>query len=280
MKYKERGVRTRPPKWIGHTWRCLLGLLLFGGALGCAGGPPPEDAKEWVVLIHGLGRTDLSMIRLEAELTKRGYAVVNVSYPSTQFSIEYLAGEELAPAIERCCAGGGKKVHFVTHSMGGIVLRYYLAEHEVENLGRVVMLSPPNQGSEVADWVAENELLQRVLGPSAEQLGTGPESVPNQLGPVDFELGIIAGNRTLNPLFSRMIPGADDGKVSVERAKVEGMNDFLVVPHSHTYIMMSDEVIGQVAYFLANGEFRHEPEPAQDADSVMGTEDAPEPPPN
>jgi len=278
MKYGKRGVRARLPRSIGHTWRFLLGWLLVGGAPGCAGGPPPEDPREWVVLIHGLGRTDLSMIRLEAELAERGYGVVNVSYPSTQFSIEYLAVEELAPAVERCCAGSGKKIHFVTHSMGGIVLRYYLAEHEVENLGRVVMLSPPNQGSEVADWVAENELLQKVLGPSAEQLGTGPESVPNQLGPVDFELGIIAGNRTLNPLFSRMIPGADDGKVSVERAKVEGMNDFLVVPHSHTYIMMSDEVVEQVAHFLANGEFRHDPEPAQGADSVMGAEDAPEPP--
>lgn len=257
-----------------------MGLMFVGGAPGCGGGSPPEDAGEWVVLIHGLGRTDLSMIRLEAELKEHGYGVVNVSYPSTQHSIEFLATEELAPAVERCCVGGDKKIHFVTHSMGGIVLRYYLAEHEMENLGRVVMLSPPNQGSEVADWVAENELLQRVLGPSAEQLGTGPESVPNQLGPADFELGIIAGNRTLNPLFSRMIPGADDGKVSVERAKVEGMNDFLVVPHSHTYIMMSDDVIEQVAHFLANGEFKHDPESAPEADSVIGVEDAAEPPPN
>lgn len=280
MKYGKRGARSRISRWVAETWRCLLGLLLVAGTTGCVGGPPPEGAKEWVVLIHGLGRTDLSMIRLEAELTKRGYGVVNVSYPSTQYSIDYLAEEELAPAIERCCVGIDKKVHFVTHSMGGIVLRYYLAEHEMENLGRVVMLSPPNQGSEVADWVAENELLQKVLGPSAEQLGTGPESVPNQLGPVDFELGIIAGNRTLNPLFSRMIPGADDGKVSVERAKVEGMADFLVVPHSHTYIMMSDEVIEQVVYFLANGEFRHDPEPAQGTDSVISAEDTSEPPRN
>jgi triacylglycerol lipase len=280
MRYGERGVRSRFLRWACQTWRCLLGLLLVGGASACGGVPPPDDAREWVVLIHGLGRTDLSMIRLEAKLTERGYAVINVSYPSTQFSIEHLAEEELAPAVEQCCTAVGKKIHFVTHSMGGIVLRYYLADHEMQNLGRVVMLSPPNQGSEVADWVAENELLQRVLGPSAEQLGTGPESVPNQLGPVDFELGIIAGNRTLNPLFSRMIPGADDGKVSVERAKVEGMNDFLVVPHSHTYIMMSDEVIEQVAHFLANGEFRHDPEPAPGADSVMSGDGAPEPPPD
>lgn len=211
-----------------------------------------------VVLLHGLGRTDLSMARLVTALSDRGYRVVNVDYPSTEHSIEQLASEELGPAVEDCCASTGEKVHFVTHSMGGIVLRYYLAEHQVENLGRVVMLSPPNQGSEVADWATENPILQRVLGPSAGQLGTGPESLPNQLGPVDFELGIIAGNKTLNPVFSRMIPGADDGKVSVERTKVEGMTDFLVVPHSHTYIMWHEAVIDQVVYFLENGAFQRE----------------------
>lgn len=266
MEFAERGARAIFSGRVGRAWRCLPFLLLVTSG-SCGRSPPAEDAQELVVLIHGLGRTDLSMLRLEAELTERGYAVVNVDYPSTERGIESLATEELAPKIERCCGGTSKKVHFVTHSMGGIVLRYYLAEHEMKNLGRVVMLSPPNQGSEVADWVAENDLLQRLLGPSAEQLGTGPESVPNQLGPVNFEVGIIAGNRTLNPIFSRMIPGADDGKVSVERAKVEGMNDFIVVPHSHTYIMMSDDVIEQVAHFLAHGEFRHDPVASSESDS-------------
>jgi hypothetical protein len=139
--------------------------------------------------------------------------------------------------------------------MGGIVLRFYLEKHELVNLGRVVMLSPPNQGSELADWMAENPVLDRFLGPSAEQLGTGPESLPQRLGPVDFEVGIIAGDRTLNPLFSRVIPGADDGKVAVERTKVEGMADFLVVPHTHTYIMMRESVIAQVIHFIEHGDF-------------------------
>jgi hypothetical protein len=208
---------------------------------------------------------------MEMGLAERGYAVTNVGYPSTQHSIDYLAREELGPAVAACCADPERKVHFVTHSMGGIVLRYYLAESELENLGRVVMLSPPNQGSEVADWVAENAILQKVLGPSAEELGTDPESVPNQLGPVDFELGIIAGNRTLNPLFSRMIPGADDGKVAVDRTRVEGMADFLVVPYSHTYIMMRDDVIYQVAYFLENGEFDRDSAQAAYGDAVTDT---------
>lgn len=252
--------------WTRTLGRCLALLLAGGGLLACIESSPSEESTDSVVLLHGLGRTDLSMARLQSVLSERGYRVVNVHYPSTEYSIEYLASEVLAPAVEDCCSSSDGVVHFVSHSMGGIVLRYYLGNHELDNLGRVVMLSPPNQGSEVADWAAENPLIQKVLGPSTEQLGTGPESVPNQLGPVDFELGIIAGNKTVNPLFSRMIPGDDDGKVSVERTKVEGMTDFLVVPHSHTYIIWRDAVIDQVLHFLENGRFRHEDAPSDSVD--------------
>jgi triacylglycerol lipase len=244
--------------WFSRLGRYLAFLAAGLGLLACIESPSPDESADTVVLLHGLGRTDLSMVRLEGALSEHGYRVVNVDYPSMEYSIEHLATEVLAPAIETCCADPHNRVHFVTHSMGGIILRYYLEDHDLENLGRVVMLSPPNQGSEVADWAAENPFLEKILGPSTEELGTGPESVPNQLGPADFELGIIAGNKTLNPLFSRMIPGDDDGKVSVESTKVEGMTDFLVVPHSHTYIMWREAVIDQVVYFLENGVFQHE----------------------
>lgn len=239
--------------------------VLYSVALGCDGSAPTTGSDDVVVLLHGLGRTDLSMSRMENALARRGYRVENVSYPSTQHSIEYLAFDVLGPRLQACCVDSPGKIHFVTHSMGGIVLRYYLENRELGNLGRVVMLSPPNQGSELADWVAENPLLQRLVGPSVEQLGTGPESIPKQLGPVDFELGIITGDRTLNPLFSRMIPGADDGKVSVESAKVGGMTDFLVVPHSHTYIMLQEDVVDQVIYFLEHGKFRRDVEDGERA---------------
>jgi pimeloyl-ACP methyl ester carboxylesterase len=231
-----------------------IGAMLIAGGCGTSSSLTGTGGR--VVLLHGLGRTDLSMYFIERELSERGYRVFNVGYPSTEHSIEYLAEDELGPALAGCCVGSNDTIHFVTHSMGGIVLRYYLEKHEIENLGRVVMISPPNKGTELADWVAENEFLESVLGPSVEELGTGAESVPRRLGPVDFELGIIAGDRSLNPLFSRLIPGEDDGKVSVEATKVPGMSDFLVVAHSHTYIMMNDDVVEQVAYFLEHGRFR------------------------
>jgi triacylglycerol lipase len=246
----------------------LLVSVLPVGLLGCGDSSGGDTVADQVVLLHGLGRTDLSMLRMESVLERQGYEVVNVGYASTQYSIEHIATEELGPAVEACCSETSGRVHFVTHSMGGIVLRHYLESHEVENLGRVVMLSPPNQGSEVADWVAENPILQRIVGPWPQELGTGPESVPNQLGPVDFELGIIAGNKTLNPLFSRLIPGADDGKVAVEATKVEGMTDFIVVPKTHTYIMMSDDVIAQVIHFLEHGTFRHDDADMSSADTT------------
>jgi len=232
--------------------------LLFAVFVAACGADPPAAAAggERVVLLHGLGRSDLSMLFMERGLEERGYEVVNIGYPSREHSIEHLAHEELRPALEACCSDSTRVTHFVTHSLGGIVLRYYLAEHDVPNRGRVVMLSPPNRGSELAEWVADYELLESILGPSVEQLGTGPGGLPDELGPVDFELGVVAGNRSLNPLFSRVISGADDGKVAVEETKVEGMTDFIVVPHTHTYIMMRDNVIEQVAFFLEHGRFR------------------------
>jgi triacylglycerol lipase len=271
MENRGTRIKTGAAKRLARACLRLLFSLLPAGSVACGDSSAEDSPADQVVLLHGLGRTDLSMLRMENALEGQGYEVVNVGYSTTQHSIEQLAAEELGPAVETCCQEPRGRVHFVTHSMGGIVLRYYLESHEVENMGRVVMLSPPNQGSEVADWVAENPLLQKILGPSAEQLGTGPESVPSQLGPVDFELGIIAGNKTLNPLFSRMIPGADDGKVSVERTKVEGMTDFLVVPRSHTYIMMSNDVIAQVLYFLEHGEFRYDDSEADSAENADST---------
>ncbi|NIN72469.1 MAG: alpha/beta fold hydrolase [Gemmatimonadetes bacterium] len=267
MEHRDTKVKVGLAKRLGRAFLRLLFSLLLVEQAACGNPSVEHPEADKVVLLHGLGRTDLSMLRMENALKGRGYEVVNVSYPSTQYSIEQLAREELGPAIEACCSEPGGKVHFVTHSMGGIVLRYYLENHATDSLGRVVMLSPPNQGSEVADWVAENPILETILGPWPQELGTGPESVPGQLGPVDFELGIIAGNKTLNPLFSRLIPGADDGKVAVEATKVEGMTDFLVVPRSHTYIMMSDDVIAQVLHFLEHGEFRHADTEADSADS-------------
>jgi len=200
------------------------------------------------------------MRALESTLSRssQGFRVVNVDYPSRKHRIEYLAGY-VGKTIHQRCTEERRRIHFVTHSLGGIVLRYYLKENQLNNLGRVVMLSPPNQGSELVDIFGPSVLFRAVTGPVGQQLGTESSSVPHALGSVDFEVGIIAGSESLNPIFSHLIPGQDDGRVSVERAKVEGMADFLIVPQVHPFIMNSSEVIKQVIYFLENGRFlRHD----------------------
>jgi len=235
---------------------CLIGCFLIAGP-GQAQVAPEAATRQRgeavVILLHGLARTSQSMRTLERHLGQAGYTVVNVDYPSTEQSIDDLVEEVLAGVLASCCTEA--TVHFVTHSMGGILVRYYLAHHAMPNLGRVVMLSPPNQGSELVDALKDNVVFHWVNGPAGAQLGTDPESLPARLGPVTFELGVLTGDSSLNPLFSRIIPGPDDGKVSVERARVEGMTDFLVGPYNHTFIMDEDAVLHQVVHFLQHGVF-------------------------
>ena len=195
------------------------------------------------------------MSKMDKALSESGYLVHNTTYPSTEKPVNDLALEVIPAAVESCNEEGDRTIHFVTHSMGGILIRYFLETKGVDNLGRVVMLSPPNQGSEVVDKLSDMPGFKAVNGPAGMQLGTDQDDVPSQLGPATFDLGIITGNRSINLFLSTMIPGEDDGKVSVERAKLEGMSDFLVVPHSHPFIMKSKLVIGQVIYFLEHGRF-------------------------
>jgi triacylglycerol lipase len=209
---------------------------------------------ETVVLLHGLARSSYSMILLEHRLKQAGFRVQSKSYNSTRANIsqhvawleEVLMQEDLSKP---------KPLHFVTHSLGGIVLRKYLQDRTLANLGRVVMLAPPNQGSEIVDHLREWSLFRFVMGPSGQELGTDPQSVPNRLGKVDFELGVITGE-VRNAIFGGMfLPSPHDGTVTVEAAKVDGMKDFLVVPHAHSFIMNSPHVANQVAIFLRTGKF-------------------------
>jgi triacylglycerol lipase len=120
----------------------------------------------------------------------------------------------------------------------------------------VVMLAPPNGGSELVDLLKHWPVYRRLNGPAGLQLGTDVDSVPNQLGPVrDVAVGIIAGDRSFNPLFSTIIPGRNDGKVSVERTRLAGMSDHLTVHSSHTWLMWRSGVISQVKSFLRTGAF-------------------------
>jgi pimeloyl-ACP methyl ester carboxylesterase len=212
-----------------------------------------DSEADSVILLHGLVRSDRSMKKLEQALLKAGYRVHNVGYASTRTNVEQLAEEAIGAALKLCPKA--HKLHFVTHSLGGILVRQYLAHHEIENLGRVVMLGPPNKGSEVVDRLRDFPGFHFINGDAGLEMGTGETSVPNKLGAANFDLGIIAGTRSVNLILSCMISGPDDGKVSVENTRLEGMHDHLQMKVTHPFMMRNSKVIEQVIHYLETGRF-------------------------
>ena len=193
------------------------------------------ENQEYVILLHGLCRTSRSMAPIEKAFFASGYRVLNVDYPSRTAAIEKLSDDAIGRAVADCQKDGGAKIHFVTHSLGGILVRSYLSRHSITNLGRVVMLGPPNQGSEVVDKLGVWWIFKKLNGPAGSELGTSGISTPNQLGPANFCAGVIAGDRSINWINSALIPGSDDGKVSVKRTKLEGMADHIVIHRSEEH---------------------------------------------
>jgi triacylglycerol lipase len=212
-------------------------------------------AQEEVILLHGLCRTSRSMLKMERALTEVGYKVRNLDYPSRTSSVQKLADDAIGKTVSDCQRDGAMKINFVTHSLGGILVRSYLARHSIPSLGRVVMLAPPNQGSDVVDKLGWLFLFKWLNGPAGNELGTDTNSTPNKLGAANFPVGIIAGDRSINWINSLLIPGSDDGKVSVERTKLAGMTDHIVIHAAHPFIMKNFEAIRQTIQFLRAGNF-------------------------
>lgn len=234
----------------------ILGLTLGRDCLAASETKAAATAHgDYVVLLHGLIRSSAAMKRLEWAFAEKGYRVINVNYPSTKLDIQDTAAITLDQVLREQITDPTVKVHFITHSLGGIILREYLAYHAFPNLGRVVMIAPPNHGSELVDKFKHWPFFRFFTGPAGQQLGTDPDSVPQRLGPAHFEVGVIAGDRTLNPIYSWFIPGRDDGKVSVASTQLEGMDDFLIVHSSHTYLPWRKRVVTASLHFIAEGKF-------------------------
>lgn len=199
------------------------------------------------------------MTKMAAALTRAGFNVLNVQYPSRRATIAALSETALGSAMAHAQLRNCQRIHCVAHSLGGILVRCYFARHQAHRLGRVVMLGPPNQGSELVDILGSWRLFKWLNGPAGSQLGTHQDTLPNKLGPVDFELGIIAGDRSINLLNSLLIPGRDDGKVSLARTKVTGMKEHLIIHACHPFLMRNDEAIARTVTFLQTGTFHPRP---------------------
>jgi triacylglycerol lipase len=244
--------------WMHRRWWLVI---FFGGALPLGKAAPSvlPPAAETVVLLHGVGLRSWAMGRVESSLAKEGYRVINLTYPSRTMTLEKLGGEWLPAQLREHRTAGAARLHFVTHSMGGIVVRMWLRERGTPpNLGRVVMLAPPNAGSEVSDRLKNFPPFRWLTGINGPRLGTGAEALPATLGPWPAgagALGIVAGDRSLNPLFSAWLAGPDDGKVAVARARLAGATEFLVLHHSHTWLQWRGDTLAHIKTFLASAHF-------------------------
>ncbi len=210
--------------------------------------------QECVVLLHGLARVSNSMSELENRLQQAGYSTSNINYPSRRFSIPELADDAVGRGVADCISQNASKINFVAHSLGGILVRQYVQQHELPQIGRVVMLGTPNNGANIVDEV-KNWPGFGLLGPGARELGTDSAGIVHDLGPVDFELGVIAGNVSVNPLGRLLIGEANDSVVSVASTRVEGMKEHLVMPVIHTLMMRDNKVIDHAIHFLKTGQF-------------------------
>ncbi|HJE24716.1 MAG TPA: alpha/beta fold hydrolase [Methylorubrum populi] len=210
---------------------------------------------EGVLLLHGIARRAASLRPLEARLTAAGYVTLNLDYPARTLELADIAAS-IAPELA-CFGRQVSRLHLVTHSMGGLVARVSLARSRPDNLGRVVMLGPPNGGSEVADALQHMLLYRRFFGPAGAELVTGRTPALSALfGPIDYPLGIIAGSRSLYPLASLLLPGPNDGRVRVTRTRLAGMADHVVLPAAHPTMMGNRQVLEQTLHFLRVGRFR------------------------
>jgi pimeloyl-ACP methyl ester carboxylesterase len=210
--------------------------------------------KDYVVVLHGIVRTYRSMRSLTKFLEANGYSVLNVDFPSTRIPLESLI-EHINQQVTVFNRDHQRKIHFVGYSLGGLLARGVIRRHRPPNLGRVVQLAPPNQGSEVADFWKNNFLFKWIFGLAGQDLGAKEKRFARILGPVDYELGVIAGNRTWDPISSAMISGPNDGKVSVESTKVTGFVDHIIIPATHTFIIYNREAWNQTIHFLECGKF-------------------------
>jgi pimeloyl-ACP methyl ester carboxylesterase len=211
--------------------------------------------KETVVLLHGIGRTKRSMKALEKALSQDGYNVINIDYPSRKQSTNTCA-KSIVDEIKKFC-GPEDKIHFVAHSMGAIIVRQLLAAEPIANIGNIVLLGPPNHGSEIADFLHQWVLYKQFYGPAGQELTT----IYAQKTPfpaISQSFGVIAGNLCLNPFSVWILPTKSDGIVTIESTKLSGMLDHIVLSCTHSFMMMNKKVIDQVLFFLKNSKFKHD----------------------
>lgn len=218
-----------------------------------------KQPEEIVVLLHGIGHAEWNMAGIEFALRKAGYKTLNIGYPSLTHNLDGLA-DRLHAELQKEKVWDNSKVHFATHSMGGLVARTYFSTHKdkipQDRLGRVVMLAPPHGGSEVADLLQDFPPYQWAFGPAGQELTTAQQIQAET--EVYYDLGIIAGNKEWPYIVAaHVIPNESDGRVALEKTKLPGMKDHITISATHSFISWKPSVHKQIIYFLKHGKFQH-----------------------
>ena len=213
----------------------------------------PEMTGHAVILLHGIIRSSKSMSRMQKSLNEAGFVPVPFDYPSTQANLDRCS-EYLDQVLKSL--NGVKKISFVTHSMGGLVVRNWLRNHKDKRLTRLVMLGTPNKGAEMADKLRNVKLFKLILGPAGQQLVSGDASDIAKLPVPEFEFACIAGARGTAEGYNPIIPGDDDGTVAVSSVMLEGAADSEVFPVLHSFLPLHAAVIKSTQCFLKSGSLR------------------------
>jgi pimeloyl-ACP methyl ester carboxylesterase len=236
-----------------YTVVLVVSVIFTSANAFFAHGDETPGNKEIIDLLHGLGRSNTSMWLLASRLEDAGYYVQRVGYSSLHQNPDEIL-KDISSQINQCCQKHAQSVHFVGHSLGGLMVRAYLQNSQVDKLGRVVLLGTPNKGTEAADYFS-NSWLMEILGPTAKALGTDADSFPRSLEAPYYPVGIIAGE--LKSKFNdHVIPGKDDGLVSVEATKIDDMTDFIIIETGHSRMRYNSEVADQTIEFIKNGVFK------------------------
>ena len=211
--------------------------------------------QDYVVIIHGMAQSKKSMAKLAKYLESCNYAPIVIDYPSTKHGIENIAKNFVINQIENL--DKTKKVHIIGYSLGGIIARYVVDNYQIDSLGNIILIGSPNKGSEMAKFLENNLLVHKIFGPALKDLRPNSEFWDKIKDNVhEKNVGVIAGDFSMNPLSSLLVfDGSSDGTVSVESAKIDGMKDFLILHHSHYFLMRNNEILSYIENFLQYGIF-------------------------
>lgn len=215
----------------------------------------PAMKGEAVVLLHGIFRSSKAMCRVQERLEKDGYLVVPFDYPSTRVDIATSARMlgQVVKSLE-----GVEKISFVTHSMGGLVVRSWLGQGGDDRARCLVMMGTPNKGAEVADILRDWHLYRLILGPAGQQLVADQSGVIAKLSVPEIPFSVIAGGKGTPDGYNPLIPGDDDGLVAVSSAILEGAEDSMTLPVLHSFLPFNAAVIDAVSLYLKTGSFRED----------------------